>query len=123
MGVKGKPATIQPHIQFGVIPPPTTTDNPGTAQVAYIQICVDTDMSVEFSASHMVTEGQCPPSWDQDPTINTNRGLAIYNPLDLRSFVQPNGQGGFGNGVTSAVDRSNTSGNVLLTHTNLIANV
>ena len=44
--------TLKPSLQFGMIPSPTTTDTVTTAQVAYVQLVVDTSMDLEFTLDH-----------------------------------------------------------------------
>ena len=111
--------TLKPSFQFGMLPAPTTTDTVTTAQVAYVQVVVDTQLDVEFMLDHYkayadVTAGDLWP-----------RAQLLNNTYKWSAPVRPNGnnRSGLGNGIIDSVERLQRSGNCIMEPANNLANV
>ena len=90
-GIGASGPTLKPHVQFAINPPPTTTDSITTAQVCYVQVCIETEMDISIHRDH----------WDPDRNVAHESSAMKQWHADVVSGGGPDGTG-LGNGVTDA---------------------
>ena len=105
-GVGMSGSTLKPHVQVCITPPPTTTDSITTAQVAYVQIMVDTMMDCEFRRDH----------WDEERNVCHESSTRLKWCGDII-------QNGTGNGVVDFRGRECTYGNIFAVPTTAYTNI